>query len=71
MVEHRVDADLGGFSGPVILGHGRQDAVAPLAYVRKLVETRPAVALRIIAGDHHIAIRDPSAIAAAVVDVTA
>lgn len=60
---------------PTVVVHGRSDAVAPPSLAEAFVTAAAAagapVELRLVDGDHHLAVRRPEVVAAAVVDVAA
>jgi len=69
VVEHRVLPDLVAAGVPALLVHGRSDRSAPLWHARALAERAReaglAVKLEVVSGDHHLAVRRPEAVAAA------
>lgn len=73
VVEHRVAADLWRIAAPVAFLHGRGDRTAPLARVAALAtELRSdgrRVTLTEIDGDHHLPLRHPRAVTAAIDDL--
>lgn len=68
VVEHRVLPDLLAIRGRVNLMHGVGDREAPLGYARALVDAAKErgreIELNVVAGDHHLALRQPELIAA-------
>ena len=70
VVEHRVAEDLERVQAPVTFLHGRHDHTAPLEYVTRLADALRGsgrrVRLEIVEGDHHLPLRDPGTVAAAI-----
>jgi pimeloyl-ACP methyl ester carboxylesterase len=66
---HRVADDLGALAVPVTLLHGERDTTAPVHYVRALTDEVGVAGVRtelhVVDGDHHLAVRQPSAVARA------
>jgi pimeloyl-ACP methyl ester carboxylesterase len=66
VVGHRAVDDLRQTPTPVTLLHGRNDRPAPLHFVQALVEgadcEHSALRLRVVDGDHHLAIRRPGVV---------
>ncbi|MDQ3571153.1 MAG: alpha/beta hydrolase [Actinomycetota bacterium] len=75
VIEHRVLPDLVAAGAPAVLVHGRLDRAAPLNRARALAhEARGAgvaTQLEVVSGDHHLALRCPEAVAAALADLVA
>jgi predicted esterase len=69
VVEHRVLPDLLAAGVPARLVHGHSDRSAPVEHARALVEEAreagAAVQLEVVDGDHHLAVRRPRPVAAA------
>ncbi|MGH8986414.1 MAG: alpha/beta fold hydrolase [Acidimicrobiia bacterium] len=67
VVEHRALPDLLATDVPVALLQGADDRAAPVGYARALVEAAGAegrqIALQIVEGDHHLAVRRPNVVA--------
>lgn len=67
VVEHHATNDLLASNVAVTLVHGRQDRAAPLPFVEGLVRRMRVrgtpVALQVVDGDHHLAVRRPDLIA--------
>lgn len=72
VVEHRVLPDLIAYDGPVVALHGRDDRSAPVGHVQDLAAILAAagrpIELRVIEGDHHLAIRRPHVVAETVAE---
>lgn len=70
VVEHRTLPDLVATRVPVTLLHGAHDRDAPVGYARSLVEaarvTQGGIELRVVDGDHHLALRRPEVVAEAI-----
>lgn len=70
VVEHRVLPDLVAATVPVKLLHGADDRTAPAAYVQRLVadaaEHGRRIELDLVPGDHHLAVRRPAVVGAAI-----
>ena len=66
---HRVADDLRTAAVPVTLLHGDRDRTAPVRYVRALTDQVRAAGgraeLQVVNGDHHLAVRQPAAVARA------
>ena len=69
VVGHRAVDDLRRTPTPVTLLHGRNDRAAPLHFVQALVEgadsERSPINLRVVDGDHHLAVRGPGVVGGA------
>lgn len=67
VIEHRAADDLLRTPMPVALLHGRDDRAAPLRFVQALAEHavggHGVVRLRVVDGDHHLAVRRPDLVA--------
>jgi pimeloyl-ACP methyl ester carboxylesterase len=70
VIGHRVSGDLHHVAAPITVLHGREDRTAPLHHVHELVdELRSAgrnVHLDVVDGDHHLPVRQPDLVAAAI-----
>ncbi len=55
--------DFAALAIPPLLIRGAGDPSAPLAAVRSLVASLPGVRMAVLAGDHHLALRWPEAVA--------
>ncbi|HWC11055.1 MAG TPA: alpha/beta hydrolase, partial [Acidimicrobiales bacterium] len=68
VVGHRPLPDLVDAGVPTVVAHGRRDLVAPVALAEALVaaarQRGAPVELRLLEGDHHLAVRRPEALAA-------
>jgi pimeloyl-ACP methyl ester carboxylesterase len=66
VVGHRAVDDLRRTPTPVILLHGRNDRPAPLRFVQALAEAANSehspLTLRVVDGDHHLAVRRPGVV---------
>lgn len=75
VIEHRARPDLLVYGGPVVALHGRDDRTAPIGYVQDLASTLAAagrsIEVRVVDGDHHLAIRRPEVVAATVAALAA
>jgi len=69
VVDHRAVEDVVATPMPVTLLHGGNDQAAPVSFVEALSERaalRPQpVQLQLVDGDHHLAVRQPAVVAAA------
>lgn len=69
VLEYRLLPDVVGVPAAVTLLHGHADRTAPSAYVERLVEDADArgktIFLQVIQGDHHLALRHPETVGAA------
>lgn len=69
VLAHRVAEDLRAAAVPVTLLHGEGDTTAPVRYVRVLGDQLQAAGvpaeLQVVDGDHHLAVRQPAAVATA------
>lgn len=69
---HRAMPDLIVYEGQVVALHGRADRTAPVGYVQDLASMLAAagrsIDVRVVEGDHHLAIRLPSIVAATVTE---
>jgi len=63
VVDHRVLNDLAVAQVHTILLHSRSDHTAPLEYADAAARENDHVELRVVEGDHHVAIRHPEALA--------
>lgn len=63
VVDHRVTDDLDVLHAPLLFVHGEGDRSAPLLPLRSLLAARPRTRLVVLAGDHHLAVRRPQALA--------
>lgn len=72
VVEHRALPDLLAYDGPVVALHGRDDRTAPVGYVQGLASMLAAagrsIDVRVVEGDHHLAIRRPDVVAETVAE---
>lgn len=70
VIAHRVSGDLHHVAAPITVLHGREDRTAPLHHVHELVdELRSAgrnAQLDVVDGDHHLPVRQPDLVAAAI-----
>ena len=70
VIDHRAGPDLLTANVPTLLLHGSDDRTAPLRDVQELVELARSVSapieLQIVTGDHHLAVRQPDLVAAAI-----
>lgn len=57
-------AELSEIKAPILLVHGEEDRIVPVAHGRWLAERMPAAELRIAAGDGHVSVLASSAVAA-------
>lgn len=68
VIEHRATDDLLNVTSPVTLLHGRDDHTAPVSLVESLVARSVGegrrLRLRVVDGDHHLAVREPQIVAA-------
>lgn len=75
VIGYRPDPDLLASPVPVALLHGTEDRIATPVYVRRLADrlaTRGRTAdLRLVPGDHHLALRRPEQVAAVIVELLA
>lgn len=69
VLAYPVAHDLRSATGPVVLLHGDRDRPAPVHYVRalaaELAGAGVTATLRVVAGDHHVAVRRPAVVAGA------
>ncbi len=69
VVEHRVLPDLVAAGVPAVLLHGRSDRSAPVSHARALAgavrQAGGTAPLEVVVGDHHLAVRRPESVAAA------
>jgi pimeloyl-ACP methyl ester carboxylesterase len=63
VVGHRIEPDLVEAACPVRFIHGELDTVAPLSYVRRIVERHPSFELVRVPGDHHLPLRQAAQVA--------
>lgn len=63
VVDHRVTDDLDALHAPLLLVHGEGDRSAPLLSLRSLLAARPRTRLVVLAGNHHLAVCRPQALA--------
>jgi len=67
VVGYRPGPDLAAAAAPITFLHGDVDPTAPLPFVRRLVDEltaeRDDVKLKVVAGDHHLALRRPAQVA--------
>lgn len=75
VVGYRPAPDLASSVAPVTFLHGDSDHTAPLAFVRGLVADlaveRSGVELRVVPGDHHLAVRRPARVADVIAELVA
>lgn len=75
VVGHRMLPDLLAYAGPTVALHGRDDPTAPLGYVQDLADMLGRAGhhfdLRVVDGDHHLAVRRPLVVAEAVRELCA
>jgi pimeloyl-ACP methyl ester carboxylesterase len=67
VVGHRPLPDVVAAAVPTVVAHGREDRVAPVDLAEALAaaarQRGASVTLRLLAGDHHLAVRRPAAVA--------
>lgn len=75
VIEHRVADDLLSSRVPTSLLHGADDRAAQVVFVRELAQRSPArvpvIDLRVVPGDHHLAVRQPELVAGVLIQALA